>query len=259
MMRTRWGSIIAALLLAGGLAHQVRAQVELPPRGNRSVHDLAGVIGAPQVRALEQLHRELFRKTGVAIVVITVPRLEGEAIDAFALRVGEEWGAGRKGEDRGIVVAVAIEERKISISTGYGVEGFLPDGRVGGIIDRYAAPHLRQNDYSTALLQTSAALIAAAAEEYGVEIRGIARQPGDQRGGRSSRKTGPLGILMTLLMLAGMGYLAVRHPTLFLLLLMSGMGRGRGGGFRGGGFGGGSGFGGFGGGGFGGGGASRGF
>ncbi len=259
VMRCRWGLIIAALLLAGGLAPEVRAQVELPPRGDRSVHDLAGVIGAPQVRALEQLHRELFRKTGVAIVVITVPRLEGESIDAFALRVGEEWGAGRKGEDRGLVVALAIEERKISIATGYGVEGFLPDGKVGGIIDRYAEPYLRQNDYSTAMLETSAALIAAAADEYGVEIRGIARPPGDRRGGRSPRRTGPLGILMMLLMLAGMGYLAVRHPTLFLLLLMSGMGRGGGGGFRGGGFGGGSGFGGFGGGGFGGGGAGRGF
>ena len=89
---------------------------------------------------------------------------------------------------------------------------------------------------------------------------------GDRAGFTGNRKiraeiwnSGDFGILMTLLMLAGMGYLAVRHPTLFLLLLMSGMGRGRGGGFRGGGFGGGSGFGGFGGGGFGGGGASRGF
>ena len=259
MMQFRWGALVAALLLAGGLVHQTRAQVGLPPRGDRSVHDLAGVIGAPQAQALEQLHGELMRKTGVAIVVVTVPGLQGESIDAFALRIGEEWGAGRKGEDRGIVIAVAIEERKISIATGYGVEGFLPDGRVGGILDRYAKPYLGQDDYSTALLQTSAALTAAAAEEYGVEIRGIARPSGERSGARSSRRTGPLGILMTLLLLAGMGYLAVRHPTLFLLLLMSGMGRGRGGGFRGGGFGGGSGFGGFGGGGFGGGGASRGF
>jgi len=257
--RLGWGALVAVLLLAGDPAHDAQAQVRLPPRGDRSVHDLAGVLGASQTATLEQLHRELFRKTGVAIVDIIVPSLEGESIDAFALRVGEEWGVGRKGEDRGIVVAVAIEERKISIATGYGVEGFLPDGRIGAIIDRDATPYLRQNDYSTALLQTSAALTAAAADEYGVEIRGIARAPGSRRGDRNARKTSPFGIVMILLMLAGMGYLAVRHPTLFLLLLMSGMGRGRGGGFRGGGFGGGSGFGGFGGGGFGGGGASRGF
>ena len=209
---------------------------------------------------MEQLHRELFDKTGVAIVVIAVPDLDGESIDAFAHRVGETWGAGRKGEDRGIVVALAVGERRIGMATGYGVEGFLPDGRVGSIIDRHAIPLLRQNDYSTALLQTSAALVGAAAAEFGVTIRGVAARPPDRNAGRRGRRMTPGGIILSLLMLVGMGYLAVRHPTLFFLLLMSGMGRGgRGGGFGGGGFGGGSGFGGFGGGGFGGGGASRGF
>jgi uncharacterized protein len=251
-MRRRGAPVLAALLMAAGLALLARAEVSLPPRGDRSVHDLAGVLGARQREAMERLHRELFRATGVAIVVITVPRLEGEPIDAFAVRVGEAWGAGRRGEDRGIVVALAIEERRIFIATGYGVEGFLPDGRIGEIIDRDAAPHLGRNDYSTALLNTSAALAGAAAQEYGVEIRGIGKSTGAPRGGR---RAGPLGVLLMLLVLAGMAYLAVRHPVLFLLLL-SGSGRGRGG-FRGGGFGGGSGFGGFRGGGFGGGGAGR--
>ncbi|MFQ5877602.1 MAG: TPM domain-containing protein [Acidobacteriota bacterium] len=232
------------------------AQIQVPPRSDRSVHDLAGVISAEHAAVMERINAELFRKTGVAIVVITVPRLEDEPIEDFAVRVGSEWGVGRKGEDRGIVVALAVEERSFFIATGYGVEGFLPDGRVGGIRDEYAMPHLRVGEYSAALLRTDAALAGAPAAEYGVSIEGMAAGPRTGRAARGGRIPGPLRILLSLLGLIVMIYLAIRHPTLFFLLLMSGMGRrGYYGGFRGGGFGGGTGFGGFGGGGFGGGGA----
>jgi uncharacterized protein len=246
----------AALLLLAGV-RPAAAQIALPAPQGRSVHDLAGVISAEHLQVMERIHTELNQKTGVAIVVITVPGLEGEPIADLAVRVGTEWGAGKKGEDRGIVVALAIEERRFFIATGYGVEGFLPDGRVGGIRDQYAMPHLSRGDFSMGLLQTSAALVAAAAAEHRVTIEGISPRapPGQRRGGGG--RPSPGRIVLGLLMIVGMIYLAIRHPTLFMLLLLSGMGRrgGYGGGFRGGGFGGGTGFGGFGGGGFGGGGA----
>ena len=207
---------------------------------------------------MERRHAELFRKTRVAIVVITVPRLEDEELSDFAVRVGSEWGAGKKGEDRGIVVAVTTEEPHIFVATGYGVEGFLPDGRVGSILDRYAVSPLRARSFSLALEETSAALVAACAAEYGVTIEGI--DP-SARPDRSRGLPWP-GLLFLLLI----GLIFVGRSLLGIPL---GLGRHRrgmwyGGGFGGGGFGsggfgggGGGGFGGFGGGGFGGGGAGR--
>jgi uncharacterized protein len=232
-------------------------QVVLPPQGDRSVHDLAGVIRQDHIQTMERFHTELFQKTGVAIVVITVPSLEGELIEDFAVRVGEEWGAGREGEDRGIVLAVAVQERRIFIATGYGVEGYLPDGRVGRILSQYAIPYLRQNDYSTGILETSAALVSASAEEYGVTIQG-ATPRATTRSPSRSRDSSPLGTIFKILGFLFLAYMFIRHPMLFLLLMS---GSGRGGAFSGGGFGGGGGggFGGFGGGGFGGGGAGRSF
>jgi uncharacterized protein len=241
-------------ILAMGFPSLVAARVEIPPHGDRSVHDLAGVIAPQAVAEMEDLHRRLFDATGVAIVAITVPSLEGEPIAAFALRVGETWGAGRKGEDRGIVVAVSVGDRDAFIATGYGVEGYLPDGRVGGILDDQALPYLARDDYTTALLRTSRALAAASAEEYGVAIEGSG--PAPPRAGRRGGLPGPLRALGGLLLMALLAYVAVRHPALFFYLLLSGAGRG-GGRRAGGGFGGGSGFGGFRGGGFGGGGAGR--
>lgn len=251
-------SAVAVCLLLGALG-TAAAQIELRAPENRSVHDFAGVLSAQAVQSMERFHKELLDRTEVAIVVVTIPNLDGEPIRDFSVRLGTEWGVGKQDVDRGIVVALAIEERGIDIATGYGVEGYLPDGRVGGILDA-AAPLFEGGDFSAGLLQISAALVSAAADEYGLAIAGTAAvlQP---RGPGPAQAPGPLSPLLGLLFLVGMVYLFFRHPMLFFLLLFSGMGRGMGmrGGFRGGGFGGGFGGGGFGGGGFGGGGASRGF
>jgi uncharacterized protein len=249
--------LVVGTLLSLAAALPAGALVRLPPPGDRSVHDFAGVLSPDAVSLLEARHRELYQKTGVALVIVTVKNLEGEPIDDFAVRVGKEWGAGKKGQDRGIVVAFSSGDRRIFIATGYGVEGFLPDGRVGGILDQDVIPSLRSNDFSTGLQRASEALTAAAAAEYGVKIEGV-RAWEERPSGRG--RVGLGGLILPLLFGLIFLYVLFRHPSLLWLLMMSGRGgRYGGGGFRGGGFGSSGGFGGFGGGGFGGGGAGRGF
>ena len=240
------------------------AQVEIPATPGRAVYDQAGVINQSHAQLLEALSRELLEKTGVALVTVTVPRLEGEAIDDFSVRVGTQWGVGRAGEDRGVVVAFALEERRIFIATGYGVEGFLPDGKVGGILDQFVIPHLRRSDFSTGLAAAGAAVAGEAAREYGVTITGAAREAPRSRGRSGAGLVGRL--IMMLMFLGYMGFFGLfrsarrnRFRRSRSGFYFGGFGGGYGsGGFGGGGFGGG-GFGGFGGGGFGGGGAGRGF
>lgn len=205
---------------------------------------------------MERRHAELRRKTGAAIVVITVASLEDETLADFAVRAGHEWGAGKKGEDRGIVIAVTTDEPHVFVATGYGVEGFLPDGRVGAILDRYAVPPLRAREFSTALVQTSGALLAACAAEYGVTIEGI----GPIERASRSRQGGWLTLLPIILFVVL--FLVFRVMAFPAARGRRGRGMWYGGGFGGGGLGGGfggggGGFGGFGGGGFGGGGAGR--
>ncbi|PYS97189.1 MAG: hypothetical protein DMF50_01655 [Acidobacteria bacterium] len=161
-MRGRCRAVpVAALLLAA--TARVEARVELPPRDDRSVYDLAGVISPEDERTMEANHRDLRGKTGVAIAVVTLPRLEGEALEDLLARAGPEWGLGREAEDRGIVVALAMEEHGVVIATG-------PDTRVHTIIDRFIVPRLQRNDVSHAMLHASAALITAASEHYGKEV-----------------------------------------------------------------------------------------
>jgi uncharacterized protein len=198
---------------------------------------------------MESLHRELLNETGVALVVVTVRALDNETIDEFALRVGEEWGVGKAGQDLGIVVAFASLDRKIFVATGYGAEAFLPDGRVGRMIDTYAMPSFRQGDIGQGLYLLSAGLAKASADEFGKKLGDLPTLPPVSEPPKITAKHIVAGIGLALLL----AYLAWRHPSLFWLLLFFAF-RARGSG--GGGFGAG-GFGGFGGGGFGGGGSGR--
>lgn len=240
-------------MLLWGAASARTSFPERPP-GGRLVHDFAGVLSGDAARQMESINQDLKNKAGVVIAVVTVPELIDETIEELGLRIAETWGVGRAGQDRGIVVALSLSPRKVTVQTGYGVEGYLPDGRVGQLLDQYAIPYFRTGDFSTGLLALDQTLVARSAAEFGVEVTGASVQPAVAK---RPRPLTPGRLILGILALIGLVYMAIRHPrTLFWLVLMfvSGGRHGRGGG----GFGGG-GFGGFGGGGFGGGGASRGF
>ena len=194
-------------------------------------------------------------KTGTALVVATVTTLEGNDPADYANRLYEQWGIGRAGEDRGVLLLLVIEERRVRIETGYGVEGILPDGRVGELLDRFVVPLLAQGQYGPGLRNGMAAVAQVVADDAGVTLGDGYRPRTVSRRGSRQRGLGMLPLLV-LLALAGV-FSRGRGGMLPFVLLMLGMGAGRGrpGGFDG--FGGG--FGGFGGGLSGGGGAGRGF
>ena len=219
------------------------------PAPTGAVNDFAGVIPAEYQQRMSGLAEEVLQKTGVAIVVATFPDIGDNAPEDFVNRLYQAWGIGRKGEDKGVLIFVAVKQRKFRIETGYGVEGILPDGLVGEIRDRYAIPNLRRGDYGEGLFRPMLAIAQT--------VTGNSVTPSEPAGSRDRRETarqqkgsGLFGLLFLLVILPFL--LFTRTGRWFLLgLLMSG-GRGGGGGF--GGFGGG-GFGGFGGGSSGGGGA----
>lgn len=236
--------------LSGSLTQGDELLNRLTPQGY--VNDYTGIFSDHQRRVLEHLIAELEQKTGAEIAVAVLPSLEGGEIDDFSNRLFEKWGIGKKGEDNGLLILMASQERQIRVEVGYGLESILPDARVGRILDQDVLPFFRQSRFAEGLTAGTVRLSQIIAAHYGVSLEGGSQSTGRPATGKELTLFQKIvgGVVALALLI-----LFIKNPWLFLLLLHSSR-RGRGGGFGGGGFGGGS-FGGFGGGLSGGGGAGR--
>ena len=215
------------------------------PRPIGLVNDFANVIPPSYEAKIKAITAELLQKTGIPVVVVTMPDIGEAEYNDYVNRLYSAWGIGKKGEDKGALIFVTIKERKMRIETGYGVEGFLPDGLVGEIRDKYMIPYLRQNEFGKGILNGTVAVASIIAKHEGVKLTG---SPAVQRPAQKSRSRGiaalPIIVIFLIMMFASR-----RRGGSWLFFLPFILGGGYGGRSTGGGFGAfGGGFGGFGGG-----------
>lgn len=165
----RWTSSVQSLRTSGfcptkvGLALLltvlpfVSVAKETPYLGGR-VNDLAAMIDDESQTQLEAALERLETDTGAQLVVLTVPSLEGEVLEDYALKVASTWRLGRKGADDGVLVLVAKDERRIRIEVGYGLEGAIPDVTAKRIIDGIMTPSFREGDFTGGITEATDAL-----------------------------------------------------------------------------------------------------
>lgn len=137
-------ALLAALLLTTAMA----ASAEVPFLTGR-VTDNAEVLSEGTRRSLTVLLKAHEESTGNQIAVLTVPTLDGEGIEEYALRVFEAWKLGQKGKDNGVLVVVAPNDRRMRIEVGYGLEGTLTDSLAGSIIRNVMTPRFKEGDYNS--------------------------------------------------------------------------------------------------------------
>jgi uncharacterized protein len=232
----------------------------LKPQGY--VNDFAGVMDPASRAVVERYCGDLERATGAQVAVVTIDTLSGEPIEDAANTLFRQWGIGKKGKDEGVMLMLAVRDRKNRVEVGYGLEPILPDGFVGSVL-REMRPSLQKGNYGAAIQAGVSEIGQRIADAKGVTVqRTMPRrtQPEQTRGGGIPGPVIFLGLLLLFLFLSrgggGGGFL-----TGMILGNMFGRrgGWGGGSGWGGGGFGGGGGgggWGGFGGGDSGGGGAS---
>ena len=254
---------LLVLLLGLGLAGHAQ---QVPPRPDppRIVNDLAGLMSADQVAALEEKLVAYNDSTSSQIAVVTVPSLGGSDIFSYAQKLYQEWGIGQQGKNNGILLLVAAQEHEARIHTGSGLEGAVPDALAKRIISNTIAPAFEQKQYYQGIDQATDQLIALARGEYKADAD-TPRQGSRDRTGSGWGFWIIIGILLLLFLFRNRGGGGGRRggigggfvPPIIFGDFSGGRGVfGGGGGGWGGGGGGGGGFGGFGGGSSGGGGAS---
>ncbi len=141
---------------------------EIPPAPNppRLVNDFVGILNSGEVQALEQKLVAYDDSTSTQIAVVIEETLDGDDIFDYSHRLATAWGIGREGKNNGILIYVAIADRKLRIQTGYGAEGFLPDAMAKRIIERIITPNFRSQNYYQGLDQAADAIIQLSKGEY---------------------------------------------------------------------------------------------
>jgi uncharacterized protein len=212
------------------------------------------------IQQLNMVCLQVDRQAHAQIAVVTVTTLDDTPIEDYAVNLYQAWGLGAKSgqnQDRGVLILIATQDRKRWISTGYGLEGILPDGKVGQI-GRAMVPMLRNNDFDGAMTLAVGQVSQIIAADAGVKLTplpGYAALPQEQQVMHISLGQIIFFGIIFLVIIFFLSRIGGGGLLWFLLgMFMGGGGRG-GGGFGGGGDSGGGGFGGFGGGSTGGGGA----
>ena len=142
------------------------------------VNDYAGALGTEARARLERVLAEGEQATGAQVVIAVFPALEGESLEDFSIRLAERWRIGRKDLDDGAIVLVFLQDRKVRIEVGYGLEGAIPDIEASRIIRESVAPRFREGRYDAGLEAAARAIYARVESKAPSERAGTARSRG---------------------------------------------------------------------------------
>jgi uncharacterized protein len=189
--------LVLAALVAGG--HATAAEIPSP---EGPVTDRAGVLGQDVRQRLVRIIEQVRGRTGAEIAVLVVPSTAPDSIEDYSIAVFDRWKIGQQGKDNGVLFLVAVQDRRMRITTGYGLEGNLPDGKVGEIRDRAVIPLFRAGRYADGIVQGTEALAAAIlGQAGGTPGSGVQAKPRQRAGQVGFRWTGVLLVVFVLLIL----------------------------------------------------------
>jgi uncharacterized protein len=129
------------------------------------VTDMAGALRADTVSRLNDTISAFERTTGTEMAVVVIRSLDGASIEEAAADLFAMWGIGKKDRDNGLLLLWSTGDRRVRVEVGYGLEGVLPDGKVGTILDSYVIPRFKAGEFDDGIVAGVDALLAAARNE----------------------------------------------------------------------------------------------
>jgi len=140
---------------------------KMPPKPDRYFNDYAGVVSAQTASSLNSQLEDFEKQTSNQVLVAVFPKMESDSsIEDYSHRIAESWKVGQPGKNNGAVLFVFVQDHKIRIDVGYGLEGALPDALANRIEEDEIRPHFRNNDYGGGLTAGVTAILQAVKGEY---------------------------------------------------------------------------------------------
>lgn len=164
-------SILALLLLflTFNLVNVNAAEKGYSPTTQFFVNDFANVLSDSAEQEIVTIGKKVESTTTAQLVVVTVPNMNGDYIESYANKLFNRWGIGVKNKNNGILLILSKDDRKIRIEVGYGLEGAINDAKAGRILDKYAIPSLKNNNYDKAIIDTVIQIQGEIYNEYGID------------------------------------------------------------------------------------------
>jgi len=141
-------------------------QIPEPMIPKRLVNDFTGLLSAQQQIDLNTKLLEFNNQTSTQIYVVTVDDLQGYPENEFAFQLAQKWGIGQKGKDNGLLVLVSPANRRMTIQTGYGLEGAVPDAIAKRLIENVISPAFKVGNYYAGLDSATNVLMSLTRGEY---------------------------------------------------------------------------------------------
>jgi uncharacterized protein len=149
---TRVRSPAITLVLSVLLAISAHAAEVIPPKPAGYFNDYAGVVSKEAASRFNEQLAQFERETSDQVVVAVFPKMQSDSdIADYTQRVAQTWGVGQKDRRNGVVLFVFIQDRKMFIQVGYGLEGALPDATAFDITERHIKPLFRAGNYEAGL------------------------------------------------------------------------------------------------------------
>jgi uncharacterized protein len=177
----RWIAVLA-VVTAFFTASSIRAET-IPPPPAQYFNDYAGVVSRATADSLNRELEQFERDTSNQLIAAVFPRMDSESsIEDYTVRVAQSWRVGQKARNNGAVLFVFIQEHQLYIQVGYGLEPVLTDATCFQIIENNIKPYFKAGDFSSGLRAGIHAMMAASRGEY----RGTGGNHAQTRGSRSS-------------------------------------------------------------------------
>jgi uncharacterized protein len=162
------------------LATNSRAAEVIPPKPDRYFNDYAGLVSKETAHRFNEQLAQFERETSDQVVVAVFPKMQSDSdIADYTQRVAQAWGVGQKERRNGVVLFVFIQDRKMFIQVGYGLEGALPDATAFDITEYHIKPLFRNGNYEAGLATGIDLICKAIRGEY----KGSGKTVAEQRSG----------------------------------------------------------------------------
>lgn len=163
--------IAFCMLVAAPFWSMAQDKLPVPAQPQSWVNDYAGVFSSQEKSALELKLNEFEYRSSTQIFVVTVDDNGGYAVSDLSQRIGEQWGVGQEGKDNGLLLLMDMQQNDVYISTGYGLEEYIPDAIASRIVHNEILPNFRNGDFYAGIDSATSVMISLldgkfTAEEY---------------------------------------------------------------------------------------------